>query len=144
MITRALLRSIRNDLPMSFTFRKLGNKAPYFKTVDGRFRFQCPHCGETLAAVNPRNNLAHCFCCNRNINNIDLLMEVGYDFREAVELLQHWLALYNKENDRHKLFSLSPKTTAKSAADPSAFAEGAGLIGQILQQEFGNQGPARP
>ncbi len=32
------------------------------------------------ATVNPRNNLAHCFSCGRNFNNIDLLMTQGYDF----------------------------------------------------------------
>jgi predicted RNA-binding Zn-ribbon protein involved in translation (DUF1610 family) len=39
---------------------------------EGYFRFLCPGCGEMLATVNPRNNLAHCFCCQKNINNIDL------------------------------------------------------------------------
>ena len=33
---------------------------------EGYFRFLCPGCGEMLATVNPRNNLAHCFCCNRH------------------------------------------------------------------------------
>jgi hypothetical protein len=41
---------------------------------EGYFRFLCPHCGEMRATVNPRNNLAHRFCCKKNLNNIDLLM----------------------------------------------------------------------
>jgi hypothetical protein len=97
MITRALLRSLRNDLPMPFAFRQLGDQAPYAKAVEGRFRFRCPHCGETQAVVNPKNNLAHCFQCDKNINNIDLLLLCGYDFKSAVALLQKWLVLYRSE-----------------------------------------------
>jgi len=40
MITRSTLRALRNDLPMTFTFRQLGEKAPYAKDVEGRFRFE--------------------------------------------------------------------------------------------------------
>ena len=136
MITRALLRSLRNDLPMSFTFRQLGDKAPYSKSVEGRFRFQCPHCGETQAVVNPRNNLAHCFYCGKNINNIDLLLAVGYEFVDAVGLLQRWLRLYDAERDGPDMVS-RPAT----AIQPSD--QGATLIGHILRQEFGNPRPRR-
>ncbi len=48
---------------------------------EGYFRFLCPRCGEMRATVNPRNNLAHCFCCQKNLNNIDLLITLDYDFR---------------------------------------------------------------
>ena len=41
--------------------------------------------------VNPRNNLAHCFCCKKNLNNIDLLITLDYDFRSAVALVSRWL-----------------------------------------------------
>ena len=58
---------------------------------EGYFRFLCPHCGEMRATVNPRNNLAHCFCCKRNLNNIDLLILLDHDFRSAVALLERWL-----------------------------------------------------
>jgi hypothetical protein len=44
-----------------------------------------------LATVNPRNNLAHCFGCQKNLNNIDLLMTLGYDFRTAVTILERLL-----------------------------------------------------
>jgi hypothetical protein len=43
------------------------------------------------ATVNPRTNLAHCFCGQKNLNNIDLLMTLEYDFRSAVALLERWL-----------------------------------------------------
>jgi len=133
MITRDLLRSLRNDLPMSYTIRQLGNKAPYSKSVEGRFRFQCPHCGETLATINPRNNLAHCFHCGKSINNIDLMLTIGYGFRETVALLQEWLRLYNADKSRAKLVS--------HQADPVEKSErGAEPIGAILRREFGNRG----
>ena len=53
--------------------------------------------------VNRRNNLAHCFACSRNLNNIDLLMKLGYEFRYAVQVLTRWL-------ERHE--SRLPKTPA--------------------------------
>jgi DNA primase len=69
----------------------LGREGPSSKHRDGRFVFLCPHCGEMLVAVNPRNNLAHCFGCDENMNNIDLLRTLGYSFPEAVALLERWL-----------------------------------------------------
>ena len=135
MITRSLLRSLRNDLPMDFTIQHLGSKAPYATTVEGRCRFQCPHCGETQAVVNPRNNLAHCFHCGNNINNIDLLLALGYEFRDAVSLLQRWLLLYNAQQDGPKLFSRQTETIAKREKGKEPV-----LLGTILRQELGNRG----
>ncbi len=40
------------------------------------------------AAVNPRNNLARCFACSKNLNTIDLLMLLGYDFISSVTVLE--------------------------------------------------------
>jgi hypothetical protein len=50
-----------------------------------------------LVAVNPRNNLAHCFGCGRNFNNIDLLVALDYDFRCAVAHLEEWLNQYRSK-----------------------------------------------
>ena len=50
--------------------------------------------------MNPRTNLARCFCCDRNFNNIDLLMALGYDFPSAVEVLEQWLRCYGIRSDR--------------------------------------------
>jgi DNA primase len=86
MITKDLLRRIRNDLPMPVVIAALGSDGPPAKRSEGHFRFLCPRCGEMLATVNPRNNLAHCFGCQKNLNNIDLLMTLGYDFREPAIL----------------------------------------------------------
>jgi len=97
-----LLRRLRNDLPMSVTIAALGREAPPSKISEGYFRFVCPHCGELRATVNPRNNLAHCFCCAKNINNIDLLMTLAYDFRAAVAILERWLNQYQAQQTRKK------------------------------------------
>ena len=66
------------------------------------FRFLCPRCGEMRATVNPRNNLAHCFCCKKNLNNIDLLLTLDYDFRCAVTLLERWLNRYEAQQAKKK------------------------------------------
>jgi DNA primase len=100
MITDELLRRLRNDLPMPVAIAALGRAGPPSKWSEGYFRFLCPSCGEMRATVNPRNNLAHCFCCKKNLNNIDLLIELDYDFRAAVALLERFLNEHQAQ--RHK------------------------------------------
>ena len=94
MFPADLLRRLRNDLPMRVTIAALGRNGPPSKMREGRFVFLCPACGEMLVAVNPRNNLAHCFGCGKNFNNIDLLLACDFDFRSAVALLEHLLGEY--------------------------------------------------
>lgn len=91
MFAAELLRQIRNDLPMPVTIAALGADGPPAKTIEGYFRFLCPRCGEMRATVNPRNNYSHCFTCQQNLNNIDLLLTLGYDFSTAVTILERWL-----------------------------------------------------
>jgi hypothetical protein len=88
------LRRVRNELPMWAVIAALDRDGPPSKVRDGRFVFLCPSCGEMLVAVNPRNNLAHCFGCGKNLNNIDLLLSCEYDFRSAVAQLEDWLNQY--------------------------------------------------
>ncbi len=97
MIPANLLRRIRNDLPLPVTIAALGNDAPPSKVSEGYLRFLCPNCREMKATVNPRTNLAHCFCCGLNFNNIDLLIQLGYDFRSAARLLEQWLLRYQTQ-----------------------------------------------
>ncbi len=97
MITKDLLRAIRNDLPMKLTVTRLGCHGPISKQSDGYYRFQCPHCSELRATVNPKNNLAHCFACGENINNIDLMLLCGHDFLPAVTILESWLDQYRRD-----------------------------------------------
>ncbi len=94
MYSKRILISIRNDLPLHFVLKQLDELAPFSKFIEGFLRFQCPHCRQLRATVNPKNNLAHCFCCQRNINNIDLMIELGYDFKQAVSILEEWLHQY--------------------------------------------------
>lgn len=98
MIPKDLLRAIRNELPMSVTIGQLGRQGPVSKQFEGYLRFICLECGEFRATVNPRNNLAHCFRCGRNFNNIDLLMALGYDFPAAVEVLEQWLRDHRQQH----------------------------------------------
>ena len=102
MISAELLRRIGNDLPMPVTLAALCRQGPPGKISEGYFRFLCPSCGEMRATVNPRNNLAHCFCCQKNLNNIDLLLILDYDFLSAVSLLQRWLAQYQAQQASKK------------------------------------------
>ena len=53
MITKDLLRRLRNDLPMPVTIAALGREGPPAKISEGYFRFLCPRCGEMRATVNP-------------------------------------------------------------------------------------------
>ena len=102
MIAADLLHRLRNDLPMPVTIAALGRDGPPSKMSEGYFRFLCPRCGEMRATVNPKNNLAHCFACQKNLNNIDLLITLDYDFLSAVTLLQQWLNQYQAQNDSKK------------------------------------------
>ena len=97
MLSADLLRQLRNDLPMPVTIAALGREGPPSKMSEGYFRFLCPHCGEMRATVNPRNNLAHCFGCKKNLNNIDLLLTLGYDFKSAVSIL---VRMYDQHRSR--------------------------------------------
>lgn len=110
MITKDLLYAIRNELPMRLTITRLGQFGPIAKQSDGYFRFQCPECKELRATVNPSNNLAHCFSCKKNYNNIDLMMMLGHDFVPAVGILEKWLIQYRRDLP-------SPSREAQSVAD---------------------------
>ena len=110
MITKESLWAIRNELPMRLTIVRLGRFGPIAKQSDGYFRFQCPSCSELRATVNPKNNLAHCFSCKKNFNNIDLMMIQGHEFVVAVDILKNWLEEHLRDLGR-------PSPTVQSVAD---------------------------
>ncbi len=99
MYSNHILRSIQNELPLDFVIKQLDGMAPYSKYIEGYLRFECPHCHQLRATVNPKNNLAHCFCCQNNINNIDLMImiKIGYDFKQAINILKKWMRQYNSK-----------------------------------------------
>ena len=47
--------------------------------------------------MNAKNNLAHCFSCGENINNIDLMLMCGHDFLPAIQILEGWLDQYRRD-----------------------------------------------
>lgn len=110
MFSKSLLRSIRDNLPMDVTISRLGRRAPPSKQIEGYFRFLCPHCTELQATLNPRNNLAHCFCCKTNFNNIDLLIALGYDFKAAASILRQWLIEHEQRDPRRSHHTPPPPT----------------------------------
>ena len=99
MIDPSVLWSIRNELPMPFVVKKMANDGPVSKMIEGYFRFECPYCHEMRATVNPKNNLAHCFCCHKNTNTIDLMLSVGFEFKEAIRILKGWMREYRLEGE---------------------------------------------
>ena len=87
--SRLLLYRIRTEIPLASLSVVL--EWPH-KPRDGRVCLLCPQCGELLAAINPRTNLARCFPCEINFNTIDLTMLVkGCDFVTAVHFLEPML-----------------------------------------------------
>ncbi len=75
---------------------------PRIRSREPDLKLSSPYCGEMLAYVNPRNNLAHCFACRKNFNNIDLLLALDHDFPSAVTLLERWLEQYQAQRSRNK------------------------------------------
>lgn len=81
------LYSLRNEIPVCGLIEKVLHIPS--RISEGVFRFLCPSCGEFNTSVNFKNNLARCFCCEKNFNTIDLVMIVEkMDFVEAVNFLK--------------------------------------------------------
>jgi hypothetical protein len=84
-LTRAYLWRLRNEVPFQQLFRKL--RWPH-KRVGTQLKFVCPNCSESQSDINPANNLARCFRCERNWNPIDFTITVTQcEFLEAVAQL---------------------------------------------------------
>ena len=85
-IASAVLRQLRNDIPIDFVITSVLNIPA--KSSEGSLRFLCPVCSEFNSATNPKTNLARCFRCKKNFNPIDLVIaDKGVPFREAVNAL---------------------------------------------------------
>jgi len=81
------LFEIRNAIPVDMLIRDQLQMPS--KISEGVFRFLCPVCSEFHTAVKPATNLARCFCCLKNFNTIDLVMEVrNWEFKESVLFLK--------------------------------------------------------
>jgi len=80
------LYMVRNHVPVRLVITEL-LRLPH-KYSDGCFRFLCPVCHEFRTACHPRTNLARCFLCQTNFNNIDLLIvALDLSFVQAVKTL---------------------------------------------------------
>jgi len=93
--TKEELWKLRTNLPMKYILKYLQVE---YKEVEKYIRFMCPNCKEIRAAINPKNNLSHCFACKQNFNNIDLLIQEGYNFRKAVKILKNLFREYEKKD----------------------------------------------
>lgn len=107
MFSQELLWNLRTNLPMEIVLIDASNhlEIPYKR--DGLYvRFICPNCSQMQATVHPKNNLAHCFSCNQNFNNIDLFISRGYQFTESANILLHiwndWKLLQQKHMTNDK------------------------------------------
>jgi hypothetical protein len=99
MYPKSLLWNLRTNLPMHFVLEKLEDSIhiPY-KESEGFIRFLCQNCNEMRATINPKNNLSHCFSCNKNLNNIDLMMANGHTFSGSIETLTFFWDEYKKRS----------------------------------------------
>jgi hypothetical protein len=97
--SRALLRSLRNDLSINEVIRRLC-ELPW-KERDGYCRFLCPRCREFHTATNAKTNLARCFRCRVNFNPIEIVMEAeGCAFVDAVNFLSRLLEPQGRRSDQ--------------------------------------------
>ena len=99
MYTKTLLWDIRTNLPMLHVLDNLEHLLHIpFKESEGFIRFLCFNCNEMQATINPKNNLSHCFACDKNLNNIDLMIANGYTFSKSVEILTVLWEEYKKRS----------------------------------------------
>lgn len=81
------LYALRNEINVQMLIEKT-LRIPC-RVTKGCFRFMCPLCKGFDTAVNPKTNLARCFCCEKNFNTIDLVMLVRQaDFVRSAKFLQ--------------------------------------------------------
>jgi len=91
------LFELRNLIPVEMLIREQLEMPS--KISEGVFRFLCPICNEFQTAINPANNLARCFRCERNFNTIDLVMTVQrIGFKESVLFLKRLMAKVPDQN----------------------------------------------
>lgn len=99
MISNTLLWELRTNLPMLHVLEKLEHLLDLpFKESEGLIRFLCVNCNEMQATINPKNNLSHCFTCDKNLNNIDLMIAKGYTFSRSVDILTVLWEEYKKRS----------------------------------------------
>lgn len=114
------------------------------KVSEGVFRFLCPVCREFNTAVKPATNLARCFCCLKNFNTIDLVMEVRKtEFTESVLFLKTVLAQIHGQGGTDVLQDMARapgravQTESKACTKPFRDkSRGLETVRQIFQRMF--------
>ena len=101
--TQELYR-LRNNIPVD-TVIKNALDIPC-RNTEGCFRFLCPICNEFNTAVNPKTNLARCFCCQKNFNTIDLVMLITQlNFVKSIRFLKDY-----QKNIPNQTYPIKPNT----------------------------------
>ncbi len=90
------LYALRNEIPIDLLIEKYLS-IPCDRSgpigTKGRFRFACPLCGGFETSVLWEKNLGRCFACNKNLNNVDLVIHcMNVDFVESIRRLQEYRA----------------------------------------------------
>jgi hypothetical protein len=89
-LNKSNLRKLRNEIPIARVIAQL-LELPSLMDEE-TFRFKCPICSSFHTATHSVTNLARCFACKRNFNNIDLVIMVKQvSFLDSVSLLQRML-----------------------------------------------------
>jgi len=105
------LHALRNDLKFDSVVYAL--EIPW-RIDDMKFRFNCPHCHGLDTSVHPKTNLGRCFSCQKNLNNIDLVMaRRGYSFRKAVDWLLAVKIVLEDEDGRRLLLCQASRSRMK-------------------------------
>ena len=100
------LYTLRNDIDVRMLIEK--TLLIPCRVTEGCFRFLCPLCKGFDTAVNPKTNLARCFCCEKNFNTIDLVMLIRQaDFVQSVTFLQSILQKDSVSHERGDLDTIS-------------------------------------
>lgn len=81
---------VRNMIPVQTVITDVLHLPHKFS--EHHFRFLCPMCSEFRTACHNTTNLARCFLCEKNFNNIDLILASSdLSFVDAVKVLIAYL-----------------------------------------------------
>jgi len=88
--SKQTLYLVRNNIPVQTVVVDILH-LPH-KYSEHQFRYLCPLCSEFRTACHKTTNLARCFLCKKNFNNIDLLVTtLDLSFVQAVNTLIPYL-----------------------------------------------------
>lgn len=96
--SKSLLHRIRNNIPIKDIITDILDIN--HKSNEGQLIFLCPKCSDMHTGINKKVNLARCFRCRKNYNNIDLMMEFkNMDFKKSVNYFIKLLPYYEHKKN---------------------------------------------